>query len=155
MPTAEGTTRQWFGYAGRVLSTQDLAALEITGTILEKAYEICQRERIALVVVFAPTKFRVYADICCFEQDSDIQTWTINDLPQRLRDRVHKISDEIRFFDLTSPLQDAARDGPLLYYSDDSHWSPEGHAIAARSISEALRGNFGDRLSELNDPTTR
>ena len=137
--TAHGTTRLWFGYAGSELSPQDLAALDVTVASLEDAYALCQKQGIALIVVYAPTKFRVYADSCQFEEKSVIQNWTVNELPQRLRDRVLKISEAIKFLDLTPEFRNAAGKGALLYYADDTHWSPQGHELAARSISEVLR----------------
>ncbi len=145
--TDHGTTRLWFGYAGGELSDQDLAALDTTAASLGDAFALCQEQGIPLVVVYAPTKLRVYADVCQFGEDSAIRNWTANDLPQRLSERVSNVSKEIGFLDLTPEFQSAAKTGSLLYYEDDTHWSPDGHALAARVICEFLRRDHGHLLS--------
>lgn len=39
----------------------------------------------------------------------------------------------------TIDLQDAFRDDPRCLYMNDTHWTPEGHALAAATIHRALR----------------
>ena len=51
---------------------------------------------------------------------------------------VRSISPDIGFLDLTPYLQDGVKQGVLPYYPDDSHWSEEGHRIAAQAIHEYL-----------------
>jgi hypothetical protein len=44
----------------------------------------------------------------------------------------------IGYLDLTPMLVAAAKRGVISYYTDDSHWSPEGHQIAAEAIGQYL-----------------
>jgi hypothetical protein len=70
-----------------------------------------------------------------------------NDLPDRLREIVQSISADARFLDLTPDLEDAVKRGVMPYYRDDSHWSEEGHRVAAEAINRYLRQDF---LSAMN-----
>lgn len=146
----ESRQRLWFGYVDRELSARDYEALKITTTIISEAYTLCQQHDIQFVVAFAPTKFRVYADFCSFEENSPVQEWTLNSLPERFAESIQKISGEIAFVDLTSSLQNAARSGQIVYYPDDTHWSPEGHQVAGRAISNVLRTRLDNLPSEVD-----
>jgi hypothetical protein len=45
----------------------------------------------------------------------------------------------VPYIDLLPPLQAATEAGGGPYYFDfDKHWNPDGHALAARAIGEAL-----------------
>ncbi|MGH9389719.1 MAG: alginate O-acetyltransferase AlgX-related protein [Vicinamibacteria bacterium] len=85
-----------------------------------------------------PTKFRVYRDIVRLEPGAEARGWVLSNLPERLRDVVQEVSDEIPFLDLTSALSAAASDGALPYFADDSHWNAEGHRVAAAAIAEVI-----------------
>ncbi len=145
-PTPEGAIPLWFGYESHDLSSVDQLALDSTIATLEQAYAKCKIEGITLIFVFAPTKFRVYGDLCDFEQGSPTQTWKVNDLPNLFQERLLAVSKEIGFLDLTPDLRSAAEEGSILYYRDDSHWSPEGHRVTAQSLSQFLRTNHMDLL---------
>ena len=54
--------------------------------------------------------------------------------------------------DLTQPFQRAARAGTEVYARTDTHWSPEGHALAAAEVAELLAKI--DRLWEDREPGT-
>src|SRR5262245_5259404 len=140
----------YFLYAGAPLSLTQINALEETGSTLSAAYTLSATQGAELIVVFVPTKFRVYNGICEFEADSESLYWVVNDLPERLRTVVANISNDIGYIDLTPKLVESAKQGGMLYFLDDSHWSPEGHNVAAKAISEYLskqksQGNWGTR----------
>lgn len=145
--TVEGSIPVWFGYEGRALTDDDQIALDTTLLTLEKAYSTCQENGIALAVVYAPTKFRVYGELCQFDEDSPINSWQLNALPEILHQRLLAISPEIGFLDLTTDLREAARLGSMPYYADDSHWSPKGHEITAKSLTTFLRTQYPHLLS--------
>jgi hypothetical protein len=63
----------------------------------------------------------------------------LNDLPERFRESVVSISPGAEYLDLTPDLVAAVKAGIMPYFSDDSHWTPEGHAVAAAAISRQLR----------------
>lgn len=144
--SSHGRQRLLFGYPGRELSARDIEALEIATASIEDAHASCVKSGIQLVVVFAPTKFRVYSDFCSFPEDSPIRDWEVNDLPKKLSESIQGISSEIGFLDLTTELKKSAKNGVILYYPDDTHWSPEGHEVAGRKISEFLQANYNDVL---------
>ena len=138
--------RIYFGEHGRPLRPYELQALEETGRLLRQAYELCRRYDIRLVFVFIPTTFRVYAGLADLsEADEDVRSWVVNDLPERLKTMVAHISSEIPILDLTLPLQAAAQRGVSVFLSDDSHWSAEGHQLAAEVIDETLARPANER----------
>ena len=143
-------TRLWFGYSGSPMSDAKTSALSITEASLSRAFALCQDQGVAMAVIFAPTKYRVYSKLCEFESPSRIENWTVNRLPEMLAERVAAISSEIAFYDMTPDLQRVAQQGNLLYFEDDSHWSPQGHRVAAQAICSLLRERFGHLLAPDN-----
>jgi hypothetical protein len=121
------------------LTADDEKALEGIGSTLEDASESCVAHGARLIVVFVPTKFRVYGAISKPGPESIWGSWVLNELPDRLRQMVSKIPSGSSYLDLTPFFQERAPKGELLYYADDSHWSPEGHELAARTIDEFIR----------------
>jgi hypothetical protein len=139
-------TRLTFWYRGHRLSGADLRSLEELRTILGQANELCRTHGIRFLVVFAPTKFRVYHSVTEFEADAQPGYWVINDLPERVRAILRDHVNGSEYLDLTSPLTDAAERGLLVYQTWDSHWTGEGHRIAADAIAAVLRaGSVGTR----------
>lgn len=52
--------------------------------------------------------------------------------------------EAIPVLDLLPTLREASRGSARpLYYPRDAHWTPEGHRVAAQSIAERLRSDFG------------
>jgi len=119
-------------------SPQHATALQRVRNILQQAHEITRRQGATLVVVFIPLGFRVYKDVVQCTDGSTCTTWAVNDLPQRLETAVAEVSDEIRYVDLTPVFVAEARRGRLLYLPDDTHWSADGHRVAAEAIAESI-----------------
>jgi len=119
-------------------SPQHAAALQRVRNILRQAHEITQRQGITLVVAFIPLSFRVYKDVVECTDGSTCATWAVNDLPQRFEAAVAEVSEEIPYIDLTPVLVAEARAGRLAYLPDDTHWSAEGHRVAAEAIAESI-----------------
>lgn len=113
--------------------------------VLAEAHELCRRRGIDLVVVFIPTKFRVYRDHCRFDRDSPCLAWPVDGVPGELGELVASISTAIGYIDLTLSFQAAAATGALVYLPDDTHWSGAGHALAAHAISEYLNARPAPR----------
>lgn len=130
--------RLYFGYQEFHLTSDDMKALSITGEILTQAFSICKSRSIRLIVAFVPTKYRVYRPLCAFSESAIPSTWVLNDLPRRLERIVANIDSEIGFIDLTEPFRQKAESGALLYFPDDTHWSPEGHELAAEVLGSYL-----------------
>lgn len=137
---AEGQThRTYFGHTSEALSAAQLEALDATRNVLQEAHQLCTDRGIRFLVVFAPIKFRVLHGIADFpEKDSGTKFWTVNDLPHRLHQAVSEISTDIPFLDLTPGFRDASKKRVLTFLLDDTHWSPEGHQLAASVIHQFL-----------------
>lgn len=120
-------------------TAQELDALQQAVSAMKTAYELTRGQGVQFVVVFAPTTFRVYHDIATFtEASGDIRWWVVNDLPDRLRSMVSQISPDIDYLDLTPALKSAAKKGTLVFLSDDTHWTSEGHRVVAQALHGAL-----------------
>jgi hypothetical protein len=129
------TTRLFFRDRGAPPPRQELSALDEVVSVLTAAHSACAANRMTLLVVFAPQKFRVYKDCCSFPADNPCTRWVLDDLPERLRARVAAIDPGTGFLDLTPALAAEAARGRLLYFADDTHWSAEGHRVAGRAIA--------------------
>ncbi|MDR3619250.1 MAG: hypothetical protein P4L85_07865 [Paludisphaera borealis] len=133
------------GAGGPELPRGDSDELKRVRAILAEAHELCAARGIELVVAFIPAKFRVYHDLCRFAADSPCRDWPIDDLPDVMARTVAAISPEIGYVDLSGPLRAAARSGGLVYLPDDTHWSAEGHEVAAQAIAGRLAGRPSPR----------
>ena len=106
---------------------------------LAEANALCRRQGAELIVVFIPSRFRVYREVCTFEPDSPCRSWPVDDLPGALGAAVAAMSPVVRFLDLTPRFRAEADAGGLLYLADDSHWSARGHQVAAEELASLLR----------------
>ncbi len=132
-------TRQYFIADLFSAPAKESEALAITRASLSAAYQLSRQHDFRLVVVFAPTEYRVYSNApSVIEFSEKTKEWRPSNLPSRLRSMVADIAPQIDFVDLTPVFQDeVARHGqPFLL--DDTHWSDAGHALVARTIHEAL-----------------
>jgi hypothetical protein len=125
----------FFSNRGTQRSRQELGALDRVLSILSAANAACTMNQISLLVVFAPEKFRVYKDYCTFRSDNPCTSWELDDLPAQIGGRVTALGPSIGFLDLTPALSAEAARGRLLYLTDDTHWSAEGHEVAGRTIA--------------------
>ena len=125
--------------ASASLTTQEIDALKQSVAAIEEAYRLVQNEGARFIVVFAPTASRVYHEIANFEKArGDITQWDLTDLPDRFRKMMSDISPDIGYLDLTPALKSAARKHSLVFLSDDTHWSSEGHRVVAEALAGAL-----------------
>jgi hypothetical protein len=131
-------TRMYFTYPAQTLTEELQGAVGETVGIIAAAHHLADAQRSRLVFVFAPDKFRVLHDLCQFPDESECRQWTVNNLPDLLRKQLALVSTDIGYLDLTPYLIDASRHGALPYYSDDIHWSPPGHRVAAEAINNYL-----------------
>ncbi len=117
-------------------------ALKEVYSTLERAAGLCRADGAELLVVFIPTKLRVYRDLTSFDADAEPPRWVIDDLPQRLEATLRRDLPEVQFLDLTAVLTDAATKESLLYFAEwDTHWTPAGHRVAAAAIAERARAH--------------
>lgn len=106
--------------------------------VISEMNAVCRRAGTRLVVVFIPTKWRVYRDLCTFEPGAICSRWPVDGLPRVLGAVARSAGDDVSFLDLTGPFVDEATRGTLVYLADDTHWSAEGHRAAARAIAGFL-----------------
>jgi hypothetical protein len=133
-----GKTRLYFWYKGLHLSPFDNEALQELRSSLRQAHELCRNQGANFLVVFIPTKYRVYNSFTEFDAYSKPRYWVINSLPERVEAIVREDLSDGQFLDLTPALREQARNGSLVYFPDDTHWSPDGHRVAAIAIGDFL-----------------
>jgi hypothetical protein len=132
--------RMYFEYKSHRLSPKERAALEEIRGVLGEAGHLCQRQGARFLVVFVPSKDRVYLDRTRFAANAEPLHWGRNDLPLRLAALVRRAAPGADFLDLTPVFLAKAAKGEILYFPQDSHWSPLGHAAAADAIAARLGG---------------
>jgi hypothetical protein len=134
------------------LPREEAPELDRVRSVLAEAHALCRRQGVALVVMFIPSKFRVYRRACTFEPDSPCLSWPVDDLPRALARAVAAVAGDVRFFDLTPRLQAEAAGGTLLYLPDDPHWTAQGHCVAAQALADFLRST---RMTDASPLATR
>jgi hypothetical protein len=140
----------YFAYAGTPLSQNDLTSLETVKGCLLQARELCESAGAELMLVYVPTKYRVYRDLCEFPDDGYGKTWQLNDLPSRFED--WSKAQAIPYIDLTAPLKESASKGELVYFSDDGHWNARGHEVVTRAIAGFLESSKALKGGKLQTP---
>lgn len=134
------THRVYFAHPVLPLGRSDFEALEKVKSVLSQAHQLCREHGIRLIVVFGPAEYRVYHGLeNLMALSEEVQAWTINDLPERLRTIVADISPDIGYVDLTPTFKSEVAKGTSVFLSDDTHWSSDGHRIVAKSIHRILR----------------
>ena len=118
--------------------------------LLAQVRQDCRRAGASLTVVFIPTKWRVYRDACAFPAASACRDWPLDDLPGAVRASVAEAGADVAFIDLTPTLKAAAGRGEVVYLPDDTHWSADGHRLAAEAIAVAIRPAVGDAPPTLS-----
>lgn len=130
--------RMYFEYKAHPLSTREEKSLGEVRQVLEEAGRLCGRQGARLLVVFVPTKDRVYKSLCRFAAGAEPLRWGSNDLPRRIEAIAQEAGADS--LDLTPGFADRAARGEILYFPRDSHWSPAGHRAAAAAIARAIGG---------------
>ncbi|HEX6861348.1 MAG TPA: hypothetical protein VF414_00950, partial [Thermoanaerobaculia bacterium] len=134
----DGTeVRMFFEYKAHRLTPAEERALGEVRRVMGEARRLCRARGADFLVVFVPTKDRVYKRLCRFQPEAEPLRWESNDLPRRIA----AIAGETgaSFLDLTPVFTERASQGEVLYFPRDSHWSPAGHALAAEAIARSVR----------------
>jgi hypothetical protein len=130
--------RMYFEYKSHRLSPREIGDLGVVRQVLGEAGELCRRQGARFLVVFVPSKDRIYLDRARFAADAEPRHWERNDLPDRLAAAVRQADPDAEFLDLTPVFRQRAARGEVLYFLQDTHWSPLGHATAADAIATSL-----------------
>ncbi len=136
----------------------DPARLAKAVAAIREAASLCERDGVRLLVAFVPTKARVYHDLCRFPPGTACVAPAPHATADRLRGAIAEDGGVATFLDLTPRFRTEAAQGDLLYLADDTHWTPAGHASAARAIAEVLavnRGSVGSGARDGGVPRSR
>jgi hypothetical protein len=131
----KGEYQTYYYYPEDKLGQDDQQALGGTVEILSKAALETERAGADLIVLYIPSKVRVYSDFCTGAAG---KSWGKSDLPERLGAALAVEVPKIRFVDLTYALQAALASGVSVYFKDDTHWTPAGHMVAAQVVASHL-----------------
>jgi lysophospholipase L1-like esterase len=129
-----GSETLYFAYPGAPLTKTDLENLTTAKTSILQAHQHTEQQGSRLVLVYVPTKFRVYSNLCEFPEDGYGKTWKTNDLPFRLG--AWSKDQGIAYMDLTPALTKSAANGELVYFTDDGHWNAKGHQVVAEALAD-------------------
>ncbi|MBZ0258558.1 hypothetical protein K8I31_21000, partial [bacterium] len=113
----------------------------------------CREKGVHFLVFAVPEKLSVYMDEIVEPQSKERLLEQQNILNQFDYDQARGLIDNapslfaqameqrnIHFVDMTNAFRDAAKQGnELLYYPYDTHWNPNGHALAASILSEEIQ----------------
>jgi hypothetical protein len=128
----------WFLYPAIPLRPFEVKAIKTVRDCLREAASLCNQAEARFIIAFAPTKFRVYGQLCHFERDSECLGWENNDLPNR----IGAIADDVgaAFVDLTAPFVEHTKTSDtLLYFANDTHWNAGGSELAAKAIASVIQ----------------
>jgi len=130
---------------------------KVTCATLLKMKSICEKSGARLIMMFIPFKSQVVLPLLRRSfSDADLseafrfyfrQRPTTFDLPSMSTNRLAQNElmrhfceeSNIPLLDLTLAFQDKFESGRNLYFSDDSHWNAEGHALAAVELAQFVR----------------
>jgi hypothetical protein len=118
------------------------AAWEVTEALLARAKASSNAIGADLLVVCAPSQFQIYEqdwrELLDTDNPAELAKYD-QDAPTR---RLAEVAEDagVAMFDLTPGIRAAAVSGDTpLYFHEDGHWTPTGHAVAARLIAAYLR----------------
>jgi lysophospholipase L1-like esterase len=130
---------------------------KVTCATLLKMKSISEGSGARLIVMFIPFKSQVVLPLLrrSFRDDDlretfrfyfrqrptmfDLQSMSTNRLAQNELMRHFCEKSNIPLLDLTPTFQEKFESGRNLYFSDDSHWNAEGHALAAVELAQFMR----------------
>jgi hypothetical protein len=143
-PRTDESVRLYFAFGGQPLSEEDRMSLQKATEVLLEADRLCHDTGARLVLIYVPTKFRVYDELCEYPEESDMRAWRVSDLPQQMASWAAEHG--IPYVDLTKSLKESAALGEMVFFQDDGHWNAKGNEIAADVIGDFLQSE--DLLGE-------
>ncbi len=150
-PAAKGLTvvgrDRWLFPLWDVMSHLDQAQLRSVAAVMNEAIGLLRQARIEVVVALVPSKAR------CYRQFLPPQTKLAADIDRRYPLAVAELRRSGALVpDLDAPFQAAAR-SQQLYFKADTHWLPEGAALAATEL--ARQAAPGLKLPPASRPGVR
>jgi hypothetical protein len=127
----------YFGDYGSVPWTSyEIARWSDIQELLRTGSELARSGGFHLMIVFIPTKFRVYEPVVTFPARSRVRDWVVSPLPRLFSDFCREA--DLTCLDLTEPLRQAVTEGLVPYALVDTHWGPAGHEIVAALLADEL-----------------
>jgi len=132
-----GRVKLAFFYPDTPLSAEDRETLQAVSKEISSAAQQSRSQGARFLLVYAPSKFQTYRELCKFNPPTVVNEWSGSGLAKEMS----KIASSaaIDFLDLTPELSRAARERGAVYFSDDTHWNQLGHAVVGETIAEKLR----------------
>ena len=104
----------------------------------QRGIEWARERNIHLAFLLVPTKYRVYRDFIDIPEGSPLETWSAwEELPAHFRQFCAMTSAAC--LDLTGPLKQSVQEGRMPFAPTDTHWNPDGHAVAAAELAWLIR----------------
>jgi hypothetical protein len=157
--TPNGTVDTYFTFMDMVsagpLTKRSLFGLDETTRTLQAAADSCAGQGCHVVFVFSPDKFRVLHDFSTFSAEFNWPNATLNDLPERLAQKIAMISPRIEYLDLTPALRDAVNSGVIPFAVDDGHLNEEGERIAATTLNGYLSAHAAGGSVDSGGPSNK
>jgi len=137
-PGGRAQTVYFFDYGAIPWTEYEEQRWAVARAAFEEGLAWARGRGIDLVFLYVPTKYRVFRDFIEIPQGSPMERWDVwHLLPVRFQEFC--VSAQVSCVDLTDRLRQAVGEGRLPYPPNDTHWSPEGHAIAAAAMEDLLR----------------
>lgn len=116
-------------------------AWQVTEALLARANASAKAINAELVVVCAPSQFQIYDDdwyrLIGTKRASILAQYAQDAPNQRLAEATQRAG--VRMLDLLPAIRAAAESSETpLYFAEDGHWTPAGHALAARLVASYL-----------------
>ncbi|MCC6875502.1 MAG: hypothetical protein IT378_14435 [Sandaracinaceae bacterium] len=130
---------EWRRYLGWIASMR----------VLRNAARLAQRRGARFAVVLIPSKESLYLPLMrdavdaarfrdCTRSDTSFDAFLRNHRAQHEVTLAELEASHIEVIDLEPVLREAAERGDMLYFPDDTHWSPAGHTVAADHVADEL-----------------
>jgi len=127
----------YFGdYGGVPWRSYELQRWHEVREFLRSGSQFAQKRGMRTLLVFIPTKFRVYHPFVTFPVGSRLRSWVESPLRGLFADYCTEAN--LSCLDLTEPFRDSIRRGRMPYALMDTHWGPEGHEIVAGVLANEL-----------------
>ena len=126
-----------FFYADIPLSDEDRNTLQKVAVEINTAAQKTKAIGARFLLVYAPSKFQVYRQLCNFSPPNIMNEWSGSGLANEMARIAGK--NAIDFLDLTPTLSSAAQERGSVYFSDDTHWNQLGQLVVGQAISDRLR----------------
>jgi hypothetical protein len=150
-PFVDGNRKEkiyFFNYGKVPWTDYEVGRWEKTQEYFKKGASFTRQQNIKILIVYVPTKYRVYRDFLRPNNSSNlIANWNVWPLPTLFMRFCER--EKIACTDLTDSLKLAVEEGALPFPHTDTHWNAQGHSIAATHVTNKLR-----QLGWLSGPDT-